>query len=285
MISLNARWTLLQNFLMRGSLISLSPGSRIRLLALIWNGGFKISKAIAVLDSNKWRLIYYPYRLCLPSELERVFSGGRRTIRWDTARLSVDNIEQVVIIDFSENERGAIILFCIWHLHRAWDKQIKEKVKGDLVLRRKIKGDLMDLKSANTVEFFEEKWQNFKAKYGRQTSENNTSDLVEYVANYWYPKRAHWAECYRSANGLIETNNYIESWHSVLKRSYIGDTRLRRHDYSISLIFEEDIHQDNIEKADPTMEEIWSDILCTTNQVNKEDGSGSKSITSDLIVD
>ncbi|KAK9367338.1 hypothetical protein V1509DRAFT_566902 [Lipomyces kononenkoae] len=34
-------------------------------------------------------------------------------------------------------------------------------------------------------------------------------------------------------------------------------------------IAEEDIHQD------PTMEEIWSDILCTTNQVNKAEGSGT----------
>ncbi|KAJ8098633.1 hypothetical protein POJ06DRAFT_269728 [Lipomyces tetrasporus] len=55
------------------------------------------------------------------------------------------------------------------------------------------------------------------------------------MESYWYWRREHWAPCHRSAHGLIETINYIESWHSVLKGPYIGSSRLKRLDYSISL--------------------------------------------------
>ncbi|KAK9244773.1 hypothetical protein V1506DRAFT_540289 [Lipomyces tetrasporus] len=62
-----------------------------------------------------------------------------------------------------------------------------------------------------------------------------TSRNINTMESYWYWRREHWAPCHRLAHGLIETTNYIESWHSVLKGPYIGSSRLKRLDYSISL--------------------------------------------------
>ncbi|KAK9315642.1 hypothetical protein V1522DRAFT_47372 [Lipomyces starkeyi] len=108
--------------------------------------------------------------------------------------------------------------------------QMKDKVKGSSstakVIRKELKQVLFDLRNAPTTELFDQKWHSFKTKC-EQNSEL-TDDFVQYMESYWYRRREYWAECHRSAHGLIETNNYIESWHSVLKRLYIGSSGLKR---------------------------------------------------------
>ncbi|KIJ33949.1 hypothetical protein M422DRAFT_264088 [Sphaerobolus stellatus SS14] len=60
---------------------------------------------------------------------------------------------------------------------------------------------------------------------------------LKYMREEWIPKKERWAGAWRKhAHHGVDTNNFIESWHSNLKKNYIGRGRRQRIDYIIRIL-------------------------------------------------
>ncbi|EJD44976.1 hypothetical protein AURDEDRAFT_39852, partial [Auricularia subglabra TFB-10046 SS5] len=71
--------------------------------------------------------------------------------------------------------------------------------------------------------------------------------FVTYVETEWLPCKQRWVKAWRKvccsgrthAHYAIDTNNFIESWHSNLKRHYLKLMRRRRLDFIIRVLSQE----------------------------------------------
>ena len=165
---------------------------------------------------------------------------------------------QAVMIDCSDTEALAIskvfphipIRYCLWHLLRALQKQIKSKVsikpgsRTNLArdtamrethrLRSKANRDFtLLIKSSNTI-LFDERWAVYQEEWKQYP------DLVGYVRKEWISTRERWAVSYLNLPDYgIQTNNLVESWHSFLKIEYLRRERKQRVDALVYILLEE----------------------------------------------
>ncbi|KAF8927521.1 hypothetical protein BGZ47_002106 [Haplosporangium gracile] len=117
------------------------------------------------------------------------------------------------------------IHLCLWHIARAWNTQIKSRVKHDNPVKRqqlqaearKAMHNIMyqsDLRTARQmiVDF-------------RLFCQEHSNLLLEYMENNYFTKdrRLLWMKSYRQDvyYGAMDTNNYVESWHNQLKANHL----------------------------------------------------------------
>ncbi|KIJ32606.1 hypothetical protein M422DRAFT_265491 [Sphaerobolus stellatus SS14] len=156
---------------------------------------------------------------------------------------------KTIMIDCSDTEALAIrkacpdvvvhILYCYWHLWQAWDSNIKEKLvfkymrcKEDCAeLIKDVRKAVAVLLKAKSAEEFDYQWEWIECEYDDQCA------WLKYMREEWIPKKERWAGAWRKhAHHGVDTNNFIESWHSNLKKNYIGRGRRQRIDYIIHIL-------------------------------------------------
>ncbi|KAF8581154.1 hypothetical protein K439DRAFT_1414646 [Ramaria rubella] len=148
-------------------------------------------------------------------------------LKW--LRNSVQFKPHTILIDCSDTEALGItlafedapanILYCYWHIWEAWDKNIKSKI----VVKKRCKEDsaeiIQDIRKAagsllraETVEEFDTFWAEIQTEWADQKA------WIKYMRQEWIPHKERWAQAWRKhAHYGIDTNNYIESWHSNSK--------------------------------------------------------------------
>ncbi|KAF8515617.1 hypothetical protein BU17DRAFT_51568 [Hysterangium stoloniferum] len=63
---------------------------------------------------------------------------------------------------------------------------------------------------------------------------------LKYMANEWIPHREHWCHAWcKHVHYGIDTNNYIESWHSNLKWNYLHKIHRQWVDFLICVLSQE----------------------------------------------
>ncbi|KIJ25137.1 hypothetical protein M422DRAFT_273914 [Sphaerobolus stellatus SS14] len=128
-----------------------------------------------------------------------------------------------------------------------------------------VRKDLGKLLRSLTPEAFDEQWEHIQVEWADQKA------WLKYMAKEYIPTKERWAQAWRQhAHEGIDTNNYIESWHSNLKRNYLGRIRRQRVDFLIRLLSEE------IE-PDYNRAHIRTGIGFGTRYLNKAEQEGKKS--------
>ncbi|KAF9367484.1 hypothetical protein BGX21_007345, partial [Mortierella sp. AD011] len=77
------------------------------------------------------------------------------------------------------------------------------------------------------------KWDQFKEEFPTQTK------LINYIDNKWFNKTGiiqRWAVYHRMEDQEVTTNNWVESWHSILKGNHLVRERNVRIDRLIYLL-------------------------------------------------
>ncbi|KIJ34446.1 hypothetical protein M422DRAFT_263401 [Sphaerobolus stellatus SS14] len=156
-----------------------------------------------------------------------------------------------IMIDCSDTEALAIslafpgvsvkILYCYWHLWEAWDVKIKSKVvvKGRCPedraeILQDVRKDVIALLKCKKVADFDTQWEKIREDWADQKA------WLKYMMQEWISIRERWCQAWRQhAHYGIDTNNYIESWHSNFKRNYLGRIRRQRADFIIRILVEE----------------------------------------------
>ncbi|KIJ31012.1 hypothetical protein M422DRAFT_267434 [Sphaerobolus stellatus SS14] len=121
------------------------------------------------------------------------------------------------------------ILYCYWHLWQAWDKHLKEKLQFKHIRHKENRAEsvkdvcdaLVALLQSKTPEDFDRQWIGMQKEWADQPK------WLKYMTEGWILKKERWARAWRKhAHYGIDTNNFIESWHSNLKKNYIGRGQL-----------------------------------------------------------
>lgn len=119
--------------------------------------------------------------------------------------------------------------------------QVPDDVKQ---IRSCVSNDLRDLMYEQDVDMFHQKLDTFEKRWA-----SSQQSFWGYFHRYWISneKFKRWAKCYQPAMYTnMETNNYVESWHRVLKHSYLRNKRNQRLDLLIHIL---------VDRVEPDM--LW----------------------------
>ncbi len=170
--------------------------------------------------------------------------------RWLNGLKNVGMLPLRITIDCSIPEINSItgvfgpsttIQLCLFHVSRAWNTNLKSKVKSDSPLNNRIlwgfiMGELKSVMYERSVELFESKLESFFEKW------SNHVEFIEYFKKEWVTeeKKKMWSAAYQPDTFTnMATNNYIESWHNQLKSIYLKRRRNRRMDRLIYILTED----------------------------------------------
>ncbi len=170
--------------------------------------------------------------------------------RWLTGLKDIGMSPLRITIDCSIPEMNGIthvfgssteIQLCLFHVSRAWNTNIKLKIKGDStgtnkILWSTIMGELKLIMYEKNIVEFESKLEIFLEKW------KEYSDFIRYFKREWTQeeKKKMWSAAYQPEIFTnMATNNYIESWHNQLKSVYLKRRRNRRLDRLLYILTED----------------------------------------------
>ena len=105
-------------------------------------------------------------------------------------------------------------LLCTWYVDRAWQTELRSKVKDPIVAAEIYKMLRIVLQQAELHLF-----QDYLAKLNKMLP-NLSIEFCKYFQQEWVNKAELWAYCYRK--GLrISTNMSVEAFHGVFKHGYL----------------------------------------------------------------
>jgi len=102
-------------------------------------------------------------------------------------------------------------LICVWHVKRAWAKNLNKI--ASLEKRNLVLADLTAMQCETDVEAFQILLQANSAKILRDA---DTEVFGQYFSSYYLNRTEQWAACYK-IGCKINTNMLVESWHKTLK--------------------------------------------------------------------
>ena len=108
-------------------------------------------------------------------------------------------------------------LVCTWHVDKAWRTELKKKIGETAVEAEVYKMLRMVLEQTNTSLFQD----CVDALLLDLSSDKKKKDFHDYFKQEWLANKEHWAFCYRLGLG-INTNMFVEAFHRVFKRNYLG---------------------------------------------------------------
>ena len=108
-------------------------------------------------------------------------------------------------------------LVCTWHVDKAWRTELKKKIGETVVEAEVYKMLRMVLEQTNTNLFQD----CVNALLLDLSSDVKKKDFHDYFKEQWLSNKEHWAFCYRLGLG-INTNMFVEAFHRVFKRIYLG---------------------------------------------------------------
>ncbi|KAF9931854.1 eukaryotic translation initiation factor 2C, 2 [Linnemannia zychae] len=143
---------------------------------------------------------------------------------------------------------GVPIFYCAWHVLRVWEHQVQSKMsdlgvhhfqkREQIREQRKILYEKDKATAQELIKTFRETWSDQKQLldylnmnyFGRPMYKAHELQVKEIQEN--------WMLCYRQdiSYASIDTNNYIKSWHDILKRHFFRDNQQRRSDAVIYIL-------------------------------------------------
>ncbi|KAF8978824.1 hypothetical protein BGZ46_006116 [Entomortierella lignicola] len=129
-------------------------------------------------------------------------------------------------------------LLCLWHVARAWSQKIRSVfagVESSDNLQSSARSDLRDI--MNEMDIFEarKKIAAFCVKWAPFPL------FIDYMNNYYFrsvDRMRSWMKAYRTKPYMciMNTNNYVESWHNHLKSHVLKNHRGPRGDRLLWLL-------------------------------------------------
>ena len=114
-------------------------------------------------------------------------------------------------------------LLCTWHVDKAWQEAIRQKIKNV--------GKQADVYTMMRTVLEETDEASFQDRLSTLVtglaSSQETRSFYEYFNSYWASKTSEWAYCYRLREG-INTNMFVEAFHRVFKCKYLRGKSNRR---------------------------------------------------------
>ena len=121
-------------------------------------------------------------------------------------------------------------LLCTWHVDRAWQVELRAKVK-DTIVAADIYKMLRTLLQDTNVKSFQDHLAQFEEHLPTLSTE-----FSSYFQREWHGRAETWAYCYRAGMG-INTNMAVEAFHRVFKYNYLkGKVNKRVDNCLISLL-------------------------------------------------
>ena len=112
-------------------------------------------------------------------------------------------------------------MYCTWHVDRAWQEELRSKVKDTLVAAEIYKMLCTVLQQTDESSF------NTFLKHLLQELPNLSKEFYKYFQREWSGRTEFWAYCFRRGMG-INTNMAVEAFHRVFKYNYLkGKTNKR----------------------------------------------------------
>ena len=108
-------------------------------------------------------------------------------------------------------------LVCTWHVDKAWRTELKKKI-GDTFIEAEVYKMLRMVLEQTNKSLSQDC---INALLTDLSSDGKKKDFYDYFKDEWLPKKEHWAYCYRLGLG-INTNMFVEAFHRVFKRIYLG---------------------------------------------------------------
>ena len=122
-------------------------------------------------------------------------------------------------------------LLCVWHVDRAWRKNLP-KIQGDGLLKANVYKTLRTLMEVSCRETFKDKLEKF---VDSAQQDPKTVLFSEYFVREYSTRPQLWAYCYRS--GLhVHHNMHLEAMHRVLKHVHLQGRKVRRMDRSLAAL-------------------------------------------------
>ena len=137
-------------------------------------------------------------------------------------------------------------LLCVWHVDRAWRKNLP-KIQGDGLLKANVYKTLRTLMELSCIDTFKEKLGSF-VDFAQE--DLKTAHFAQYFVSVYANRPQLWAYCYR--NGLhVHHNMHLEAMHRVLKHVHMQGRKVRRMDRSLGALMRllEDKNADILLKA------------------------------------
>lgn len=105
-------------------------------------------------------------------------------------------------------------LVCTWHVDKAWQEELRAKVK-DTIVAAEIYKMLRTVLQETSVTSFQDYFSQLLERLPALSLE-----FSQYFKREWSGKKEWWAYCYRRGLG-INTNMVVEAFHRVFKYSYL----------------------------------------------------------------
>ena len=122
-------------------------------------------------------------------------------------------------------------LLCVWHVDRAWRKNLA-KIEGDGLLKATVYKTLRTLMEVSCQETFQEKLQQFLEALQK---DKKTMAFADYFCRQYANRPELWAYCFRI--GLrVHHNMHLEAMHRVLKHVHLQGRKVKRMDRSLGAV-------------------------------------------------
>ena len=108
-------------------------------------------------------------------------------------------------------------LLCTWHVDKAWKENLREKI-GNIEVENEVYKMLRTVLEQTSVRQFENCLNGLQ---NRLALGSGTKRFLDYFEKEWAKKPRQWAYCYRAKHN-INTNMFVEAFHRVFKRVYLG---------------------------------------------------------------
>ena len=119
--------------------------------------------------------------------------------------------------------RAPLRLVCTWHVDKAWQEELRAKVK-DTITAAEIYKMLRTVLQETTVTTFQDYFSQLLERLPALSPE-----FSQYFGQEWPGKKEWWAYCYRAGLG-INTNMAVEAFHRVFKYNYLRGKSNKRVD-------------------------------------------------------
>ncbi|MCO5547475.1 hypothetical protein L7F22_000925 [Adiantum nelumboides] len=123
---------------------------------------------------------------------------------------------------------GIPILLCIWHVRRAWLKNLVRKVPNPIVRADMFKqlGQIMNMPGKPCRSSYEKESQAHKLVEDFMVKYKDEDLFINYFMHEWLPRLGMWIRASRMMeHANQETNGSIEAYHDILKSKFLCGRR------------------------------------------------------------
>ncbi|MCO5587623.1 hypothetical protein L7F22_041572 [Adiantum nelumboides] len=145
---------------------------------------------------------------------------------WDPNAFMVDDAEAE--IQALREVFGIPILLCIWHVRRAWLKNLVKKVPNPIVRADMFRqlGQIMNMRGKPCRSSYEKESQAHKLVEDFMVKYKDEDLFINYFKHEWLPRLGMWIRASRMMeHANQETNGSIEAYHGILKSKFLCGRR------------------------------------------------------------